>query len=66
VAFGSTPGAPAIILLDMRATRRKATVTLAFTGLEGGGNYHTPLGREPLPRRSDKAAARPFQGWVKR
>lgn len=35
MAFGSTPGAPAIILPNTRATRRKATVTLAFPGLEG-------------------------------
>lgn len=35
LAFGSTPGDPGVNLTDMRATRRKATVTLAFTGLEG-------------------------------
>jgi len=35
VVFGSTPGAPGVILPDMRATSRKATVTLAFPGLEG-------------------------------
>lgn len=38
VVFVSTAGTPAVTLPDMRTARRKATVTLAFAGLEGRAN----------------------------